>query len=47
MKRERNREYECFLTPKKEGEGREEGGKAVRISQKMSDVSWARKGRDG
>lgn len=45
MKRGRNREYEYFLTPKKEGEGREEGGKAVRISQKMSDVTWARKGR--
>lgn len=47
MKRGRNREYEYFLTPKKEGEGREEGGKAVRISQKKSDVTWARKGRDG
>lgn len=34
VKRRRNREYEYFLTPKKEGEGREEGGEAVRISQK-------------
>lgn len=42
--RVRHRDYECFLTPR---EDREEVGRAVGMSQRISDISWERKKRDG
>lgn len=46
VKRRRNREYEYFLTPKKEGEGREEGGGSSKNQSEKKVMSHGQ-GREG